>query len=94
MEIIDKMLLPLSVLRLIGKIGQGSIPWTLVGSVALIFVLLRYLSIRLASISTVDKNQGVPMGQTLIARTRIFFSSLTETAWATSVGCVAGHLST
>ncbi len=81
-------------LRLIGKIGQGSIPWTFVGSVALILVLLRYLSIQLASTTTVDKNQGVPMGQTFIARARIFFSSLFETIWATGVGCVSGYLST
>ncbi len=81
-------------LRLIGEMGQGSIPWTFVGSVALFFVLLRYLSIQMASISTADKNQGVPMGQTLLARTRIFFSSLFETTWATGVGFVAGHLST
>lgn len=84
----------MSVLRLIGEIGQGSIPWTLVGSVALFFVFLRYLSIQLASTTTLDKKQEVPMEQTLIARTRIFFSSLFETMWATGVGCVAGHLST
>ncbi len=84
----------ISVFRLIGGIGQGSFPWMCVGFIALIFVLLRYLSIRLASTTTVDKNKEVPMGQTLLANTYTFFSSLLETVWAIGVGYIAGHLST
>jgi hypothetical protein len=34
------------------------------------------------------------MVKTLKARTRIFFSSVVESLWATGVGIVVGHLST
>jgi Na+/pantothenate symporter len=77
-----------------GEIGQGSIPWVLVGSVALIFVLLRYVSIQLGLSTTADKFKEITMVKTLKARSRNFFSSAFETTWATGVGCAAGHLST
>ena len=65
----------------------------LVGSVALLLVLLRYLSIRLIP-SGQDNTKRVPMEKTLAARTRMFFSSALETIWAMGVGGVAAHLST
>lgn len=77
-----------------GEIGQGSIPWAFVGSVALIFVLIRYVSIQLVLSTTADINEEVSMAKTLKARTRILFSSVFETTWATGVGYAAGHLST
>ncbi|PKN15964.1 MAG: hypothetical protein CVU66_02640 [Deltaproteobacteria bacterium HGW-Deltaproteobacteria-23] len=74
--------------------GEGqTIPVTLVGSVALLLVLLRYISI-----SLIPSDQGnimeVPMVKTLTARTCIFFSSAFETIWAIGVGSVVVHLST
>lgn len=83
-----------NVFRLIGGVGQGSIPWVLVGSVAFIFVLLRYVSILMVSSTQQDKNKGVCMVATLKARARFLFSSMFETIWATGVGYAAGHLST
>lgn len=77
-----------------GEIGQGSIPWAFVGSVALIFVLIRYVSIQLVLSTTADINEEVSMAKTLKARARILFSSVFETTWATGVGYAAGHLST
>ena len=83
-----------SVLNPIGVIGGGlSIPLALVGSVALLLVLLRYLSIRLIP-SGQGNTKEVPMEKTLTARTRIYFSSALETIWAIGVGSVVGHLST
>lgn len=69
------------------------LPVALVGSVALLIVLLRYVSI-----SLIPRGQGntkeVPMVKTLTARTRLFFGSAFETIWATGVGSVVAHLST
>ena len=65
----------------------------LVGSVALLLVLLRYVCIRLIP-SGQNNIKEVPMVKTLTARTRIFFSSALETMWAIGVGGVVGHLST
>lgn len=65
-----------------------------VGSVALIFVLLRYVSIQLASTTAVGKNKEVSMVETFIARARTLLSSVFETTWATGVSYAAGHLST
>jgi hypothetical protein len=79
--------------RPIGEIGVGlAIPMTIVGSVALLLVLLRYVSIRLVP-SDHDNIKEVSMIKTLKARTRIFFGSVLESIWATGVGVVAGHLS-
>jgi len=81
------------VFRPIGEIGEGfAIPMTIVGSVALLLVLLRYVSIRLVP-SDHDNIKEVSMAKTLKARTRIFFGSIMESIWATGVGVVAGHLS-
>ncbi|WP_345855191.1 hypothetical protein, partial [Shewanella algae] len=68
--------------------------WVFVGSVALIFVLLRYVSIQLASTTTAGKNKEVSMVETFMARTRILFSSVFETTWAAGVSYAAGRLST
>jgi hypothetical protein len=65
----------------------------LVGSVALLLVLLRYVSIRLIP-SDQDNIKEVPMKKTLTARTRVFFSSVVENIWAIGVGSVVSHLST
>lgn len=65
----------------------------LVGSVVLLLILLRYISIRLIP-SGQDNKKEVSMEKTLTARTRIFFSSAFETIWAIGVGGVVGHLST
>jgi len=64
----------------------------LVGSVALLLVLLRYVSIRLIP-SDQDNIKEVPMKKTLTARTRVFFSSIFENIWAFGVGSVVSHLS-
>jgi len=66
---------------------------TLVGSIALPLVLLRYFSIRLISSDQANIKEG-QMVKTLTARTRIFLSSAFETIWAIGVGSVVGHLST
>jgi hypothetical protein len=79
--------------RPIGEIGWGlAIPMAIVGSVALLLVLLRYVSIRLVP-SDHDNIKEVSMVKTLKAHTRIIFSSILESIWATGVGIVAGHLS-
>jgi hypothetical protein len=79
--------------RPIGEIGGGlAIPMAIVGSVALLLVLLRYVSIRLVP-SDHDNIKEVSMVKTLKAHTRIIFSSILESIWATGVGIVAGHLS-
>ena len=70
-----------------------TIPLTIVTSVALLLFLLRYASIRLIP-SDRDNIKEVSMVKTLKARTRIFFSSVVESIWATGVGIVVGHLST
>ena len=77
-----------------GEVGQGSIPWAFVGSVALIFVLIRYASIQMVLSTTAGKFKEVSMAKTLKARARILFSSMFETTWATGFGYAAGHLST
>jgi hypothetical protein len=64
---------------------------TLVGSVALLLVLLRYISINLIS-SDQNNIKEVSMAKTLTARTRVFLSSIIETTWAIGVGGVVGHL--
>lgn len=81
-----------SVFRPIGEIGGGlAIPVTLVGSAALLLVLLRYISINLIP-SDQNNIKEVSMGKTLTARTRVFLSSIFETTWAIGVGGVVGHL--
>lgn len=77
----------------IGVIGGGSIPLTIVGSIALLLILLRYVSIRLVPLANDNSDKGVSMVKTLTARTRIFLSSAFETIWAIGVSSVAGfHL--
>lgn len=74
-------------------IGWGSIPLAFVGSIALLLILLRYLSIRLVPLGHENSNKEVSMVKTLTARTRIFLSSMFETLWAIGVSSVAGlHL--
>lgn len=73
-------------------VGGGlAIPVTLVGSVALLLVLLRYTSINLIP-SDQNNIKEVSMVKTLNARTRVFLSSIFETSWAIGVGGVVGHL--
>jgi len=86
----------INALRSIGLVGGGlTIPMTIVGSVVLLLLLLRYASIRLIpSTLNQDNIKEIPMEKTLKARTRIFLSSSVESIWATGVGVVAGHLST
>ena len=74
-------------------IGWGSIPLAFVGSIALLLILLRYVSIRLVPLGHENSNKEVSMVKTLTARTRIFLSSMFETLWAIGVSSVAGlHL--
>lgn len=74
-------------------VGGGlAIPVALVGSVALLLVLLRYISINLIS-SDQDNIKEVSMAKTLTVRTRVFFSSFFETTWAIGVGGAVAHLS-
>lgn len=83
-----------SVFRPIGVIGGGvNIPVSLVGSVALLLFLLRYISIRLIP-SDQDNIKEVFMEKTLTACARVLFSSFFETIWAFGVGGVVSHLST
>lgn len=82
-----------SAFRPIGVIGGGSIPLTIVGSIALLLILLRYVSIRLVPLANDNSDKEVSMVKTLTARTRIFLSSAFETIWAIGVSSVAGlHL--
>ncbi len=84
----------ISAFRPIGGVGGGfTIPVAIVGSVALLLFVLRYVSIRLIP-SDQDDIKEVAMVKTLKARTRIFLSSIVESLWATGVGVVVGHLST
>ncbi len=64
----------------------------LVGSVALLLFLLRYLSIRLILLGQ-NNIKEVSMDETLNARTHIFLGSVFETIWAVGVGGIVGHLS-
>ncbi|MBW0281673.1 hypothetical protein B4O99_19515 [Shewanella xiamenensis] len=81
-----------SAFRPIGVIGGGlTIPVALVGSVALLLVLLRYASINLVP-SDQNNIKEVSMVKTLTARTRVLISSLFETTWAIGVGGLVGHL--
>lgn len=74
-------------------VGGGlAIPVALVGSVALLLLLLRYVSLNLAPTGQTNIKE-VSMAKTLTARTRVFLSSLFETSWAIGVGGVVGHLS-
>lgn len=82
-----------SVFRPVGVIGWGSIPLALVGSVVLLFVLLRYISLNLALSANDNSKKGVSMAKTITARIRVFFSSLFETMWAIGVSSVVGYLS-
>lgn len=83
-----------SVFRPIGVIGGGlTTSVTLVGSIALLLVLLRYVSINLAP-SGHPNIKEKSMVKTLTARTRVFLSSIFETSWAIGVGSVVSHLST
>src|SRR5690606_22199859 len=63
----------------------------LVGSVALLLVLLRYVSIRLIPTNQ-DNIKEVSMVKTIISRTRVLLSSVFESMWAIGVGSVVGHL--
>ena len=73
-------------------VGGGlAIPVTLVGSVALLLVLLRYTSINLIP-SDQNNIREVSMAKTFNARTRVFLSSIFETSWAIGDGGVVGHL--
>ncbi|RLA43475.1 MAG: hypothetical protein DRR42_21670 [Gammaproteobacteria bacterium] len=77
----------------IGVVGGGSIPLAFVGSIALLLILLRYVSIRLVPLANDNSEKEVPMVKTLTARTRIFLSSSFETLWAIGLSSVAGlHL--
>lgn len=83
-----------SAFRPIGVIGWGSIPLALVGSVALLLILLRYISLNLVLSANDNSEKEVSMVKTLTVRTRVLLSSIFETIWATGVGGVVGHLST
>ena len=77
----------------IGAIGGGSIPLAFVGSIAMLLILLRYVSIRLVPLANENSDKEVSMVKTLTARTRNFLSSTFETLWAIGVSSVAGlHL--
>lgn len=82
-----------SVFRPIGVLGGGSIPLAIVGSVAFLLILLRYLTIRLIPLADENSKKEVSMVKTITAHTRIFLSSAFETLWAYGVSSVAGlHL--
>lgn len=60
-----------------------------VGSVALLLILLRYISIRLIS-SDQHNIKEVSLVKILTSRTRVLLSSTLETIWAAGVGNVVG----
>lgn len=79
--------------RPIGVIGGGlAIPMAIVGSVALLLVLLCYVSIRLVP-SGHDSIKEMSMVKTLKACSRILFFAVVENIGAAGVGVVAAHLS-
>ena len=80
-------------LRPTGVTGWGSIPLAFVGSIALLLILLRYISVNVVLPATSNSEKGVPMVKALTDRTRVFLSSMFETMWAIGVGGVVGHLS-
>lgn len=77
--------------RQIGLLGWGSIPLTLVGLVALLLLLLRYISLKLVLSTSGKSDKETPMKKTLTARTLV--ASFFETVWAIGVSGVVGHLS-
>lgn len=83
----------MSVFRPVGVAGLGSMPITLVGSIALLLVLLRFISFEVVLSATSNSKREVPMMQTLTDDIRIFLSSVFETIWAIGVGGVVGLLS-
>ncbi|CAK8724340.1 hypothetical protein KKHLCK_13970 [Candidatus Electrothrix laxa] len=89
------MLYKINAFRSVGVIGDGSltIPMTVVGSVAFLLIMLRYLSIILIP-SNQDSIKEMPMEKTLTRCTRVFFCSVVGSLEAIGVGVVAGHLST
>ena len=66
----------------------------LVGSIALLILLLRYLSQMLVLSISDNSIKKVSMAKTLIARAQVFLSSVLETIWAVGAGSIGGHLST
>jgi hypothetical protein len=66
--------------------------WAIVGSVALLLSVLRYISTQLA-LSANNSAKEVSMAKTLTARVRMFFSSTIETMWAIGASSVVVHLS-
>ena len=71
---------------------MGGFSWTIVGSIALLLFLLRYMSQMLVP-TTGNSTKEVSMVKTFTARVRMFFSSTIETMWAIGAGSVVGHLS-
>ena len=76
----------------IGGIGWGSSPLAFVGFVALLLILLRFISLKLILSVSDNSIKEVPMKKT--STVRIFVSSILETIWAAGVSSVVGHLST
>lgn len=72
---------------------MGSIPIALVGSVALLIILLHYVSVNVILLATSNSKKEVHMAKTLTVRTRVFLRSIFETMWAIGVGGAVGHLS-
>lgn len=72
---------------------MGSIPIAIVGSVALLIILLRYISLNVVLPATRSSEKEVPMAKILTVRARVFLSSILETMWAIGVGGVVGNLS-
>jgi hypothetical protein len=83
----------MSALRPTGVAGWGSIPLAFVGSIALLLILLRYISVNVVLPATSNSEKEAPMVKALTDRTRVFLSSMFETMWAIGVGGVVGHLS-
>jgi len=65
----------------------------LVGSIALLLSLLRFISVNVVLQATSNSKKEVSMVKILTARTRTLVSSIFETMWAIGVGSVVGHLS-
>jgi hypothetical protein len=82
-----------SVFRPIGEIGGGAIPTALVGLIALLLVMFRYISFNLG-LSARNVTKEVPMLKTTIVKTRLICSAVLETIWAIGSSSVAAHLST
>ena len=76
--------------RLIGWTGQGSIPWTCVGLIALLLAALRIVETALSG--CFEKKEVTPMNK-MTRLFQLFGFPISSTIWAIGASSVGGHLS-